>query len=570
MDISRRNLIKTSLAASAAAAAGITLGCKKKETAQAPAEQAPASTAQAVSTQEVDKWVKGVCRMCGTGCSIYVGVKNGKMVAIKGNVDSKTNTRGFLCIKGMNIWKVAYHPDRLTTPLIRKNGKLEPASWDEALTLIETKFKEFHKKYGYDSVAYYGSGQSSSEGSPVRSCSVAPLPSRSGQCPALGGEQALPLPVQLALLLLQALPLVPQAGNHPLHPLGHRRYLGLGLLDAALDKQIGKEAVEEVVGKDGKIPQLHVGHLVGGHVGQLGAEAAQGTAGLIGGVLGVVQTSVLGKGAHNAAPHHVPDAPALRPAQVAAHLLQGPAGGLAGLDGLLNLPQLPGGALLLLGQLAQPLGLGAPLAVQDRLLLIQQKRVCLNEPLISTPFKEVQPRPTSNTNEPLLSRHQMRNRTSARVINVDVHSHACAVNLRQSPVRERHNNRPPIQRPYVTLEIKVILVRDRTLLHREPLIILRQLPKYRLPRAADRVRLDRVNRNARHHARRRGATSRLVDHLLRSEQASTFHIEVIKQALARRPLRDQELPIRRKRERRKGGREETVRERDHRPPLPIL
>lgn len=52
MDISRRNLIKTSLAASAAAAAGLALGCKKKETAQAPAEQAPEATAQAVSTQE--------------------------------------------------------------------------------------------------------------------------------------------------------------------------------------------------------------------------------------------------------------------------------------------------------------------------------------------------------------------------------------------------------------------------------------------------------------------------------------------------------------------------------------
>ena len=166
MDISRRNLIKSTLAASAAAAAGLSLGCKKKEAAPTTAAtETPAATttAASASTVAVDKWVKGVCRMCGTGCSIYVGVKDGKMVAIKGNVDSKTNTKGFLCIKGMNIWKVAYHPDRLTTPLIRKNGKLEPATWDEALTLIETKFKEFHKKYGYDSVAYYGSGQCTTE-----------------------------------------------------------------------------------------------------------------------------------------------------------------------------------------------------------------------------------------------------------------------------------------------------------------------------------------------------------------------------------------------------------------------
>lgn len=148
MNLTRRNFIKATLAASAAAAAGIT-----PTNAEAQAKGTP-----------VDKWVKGVCRMCGTGCSVYIGVKDGKMVAMKGNVDSKTNTKGFLCVKGMNIFKVAYHPDRLTTPLIRdKNGKLQPATWDEALTLIETKFKEFHKKYGYDSVAYYGSGQCTTE-----------------------------------------------------------------------------------------------------------------------------------------------------------------------------------------------------------------------------------------------------------------------------------------------------------------------------------------------------------------------------------------------------------------------
>ena len=55
MDISRRNLIKTSLAASAAAAAGITLGCKKKEAVQEPVKQAPVETNKIVSTQEMGK-----------------------------------------------------------------------------------------------------------------------------------------------------------------------------------------------------------------------------------------------------------------------------------------------------------------------------------------------------------------------------------------------------------------------------------------------------------------------------------------------------------------------------------
>lgn len=163
MELTRRNLIKSALASSAAAAIGISIGCKRKDNTSKEAPVVDNNQKQNTGTQEIDKWVKGVCRMCGTGCSIYIGIKDNKMVAIKGNVDSKTNTKGFLCIKGMNIWKVAYHPDRLTTPLIRKNGKLEPASWEEALTLIEKKFKHFHSKFGYDSVAYYGSGQCTTE-----------------------------------------------------------------------------------------------------------------------------------------------------------------------------------------------------------------------------------------------------------------------------------------------------------------------------------------------------------------------------------------------------------------------
>ena len=93
MDLTRRNFIKATLAAGAAAAAGIT-------PTNAEAQEAKGTV--------VDKWVKGVCRMCGTGCSVYVGVKDGKMVAMKGNVDSKTNTKGFLCVKGMNIFTRKY------------------------------------------------------------------------------------------------------------------------------------------------------------------------------------------------------------------------------------------------------------------------------------------------------------------------------------------------------------------------------------------------------------------------------------------------------------------------------
>lgn len=145
MDISRRNFIKLSAAAAAATTIGINI----------PEGVIAAET----KDKDVDKWVKGVCRFCGTGCGVYVGVKNGKVVAIKGNPEAKTNF-GFLCVKGFLAYKVMYHPDRLKYPMIRQSdGQFKRTSWNEALDYVVGKFKYFHEKYGKDSVAYYGSGQ---------------------------------------------------------------------------------------------------------------------------------------------------------------------------------------------------------------------------------------------------------------------------------------------------------------------------------------------------------------------------------------------------------------------------
>ena len=149
MSITRRNMLKASLAAAAATALGIKIAPQK-------------AMAQTVAI-DVDKWVKGVCRFCGTGCGVYIGVKNGKVTAMKGNPDAKTNF-GYLCVKGSMIHKFINHPDRLTTPMIRNsNGKLEAATWEKALTYVTDKFKYFQTKYGKDSVGYYGSGQCTTE-----------------------------------------------------------------------------------------------------------------------------------------------------------------------------------------------------------------------------------------------------------------------------------------------------------------------------------------------------------------------------------------------------------------------
>ena len=107
------------------------------------------------------EWTKSVCRFCGTGCGLYVGVKDGKVVAVSGDKDN--HNAGYLCMKGALLPEIMNAPDRLQHPLVRKNGKLVRATWEEAMTLVAAKFKEAIEKSGPDSVAFYGSGQGLTE-----------------------------------------------------------------------------------------------------------------------------------------------------------------------------------------------------------------------------------------------------------------------------------------------------------------------------------------------------------------------------------------------------------------------
>lgn len=143
MELSRRDFLKASAAAAAFAAAGAPL---------LRAKDAEAADSKGIT------WSKAPCRYCGVGCSVLVGVKDGKIVATKGDPAGPVN-KGLNCIKGYFLSKALYGKDRLTKPLIRKGNKMVEASWDEALTLISSKFKESISKHGPDSVAIFGSGQ---------------------------------------------------------------------------------------------------------------------------------------------------------------------------------------------------------------------------------------------------------------------------------------------------------------------------------------------------------------------------------------------------------------------------
>jgi nitrate reductase NapA len=82
-------------------------------------------------------------------------------MAVKGDTDN--HNKGLLCLKGFLLPQIMYASDRLRYPMIRKNGKLERATWDEAMSLVAARFKESIEKYGADSVGFYGSGQALTE-----------------------------------------------------------------------------------------------------------------------------------------------------------------------------------------------------------------------------------------------------------------------------------------------------------------------------------------------------------------------------------------------------------------------
>jgi formate dehydrogenase major subunit len=93
------------------------------------------------------KYVPTTCPYCGVNCGLNLVVKDGKLVGTEPWRRNPIN-EGKLCPKGVTCWEFVHSPDRLTKPLIKKNGKFEEASWDEALGLIAKKFKEVSDKLG--------------------------------------------------------------------------------------------------------------------------------------------------------------------------------------------------------------------------------------------------------------------------------------------------------------------------------------------------------------------------------------------------------------------------------------
>jgi NADH-quinone oxidoreductase subunit G len=106
------------------------------------------------------------CTHCADGCKTTLGVRRSEtgMEIVRGDNRDKSGINGdFLCIKGRYAFDFAHNEDRLTQPLIRKDGQLVPSPWEEAFSLIGKRFKEVREQHGGESIGVFGSNRTTNE-----------------------------------------------------------------------------------------------------------------------------------------------------------------------------------------------------------------------------------------------------------------------------------------------------------------------------------------------------------------------------------------------------------------------
>ncbi len=102
------------------------------------------------------------CPFCGCGCTIELHVNDGEVVRVTAPLEKGAN-EGNLCVKGRYGFQFIGHPERLTTPLVRRDGELQPATWDEALGLVAERLVAIRDEHGPDALAGFASARCTNE-----------------------------------------------------------------------------------------------------------------------------------------------------------------------------------------------------------------------------------------------------------------------------------------------------------------------------------------------------------------------------------------------------------------------
>ena len=113
---------------------------------------------EGLGERDVDRWVQSACVLCSHGCGLDIAVKDGRMVGVRGRADDPVN-RGRLGPKGLFGWQANNAADRLTRPLVRRDGELVETDWETALEAVAERSRQLLAEQGPLSIGFYTSGQ---------------------------------------------------------------------------------------------------------------------------------------------------------------------------------------------------------------------------------------------------------------------------------------------------------------------------------------------------------------------------------------------------------------------------
>ncbi|RLD20778.1 MAG: formate dehydrogenase subunit alpha [Bacteroidetes bacterium] len=113
-------------------------------------------------TNDATDVTRTICTYCGVGCNLDVATKDEEIISITAPYDAEVN-QGHTCLKGRYAFKFYDHPERLRSPMVRKEGELTEVSWDEAYDYIIDKIKNIRADFGPDAIAGISSARCTNE-----------------------------------------------------------------------------------------------------------------------------------------------------------------------------------------------------------------------------------------------------------------------------------------------------------------------------------------------------------------------------------------------------------------------
>ena len=111
---------------------------------------------------EATETTRTICTYCGVGCNLDISTNNGEILSIQAPYDAEVN-QGHTCLKGRFAFKFYDHPERLNSPMIKRDGVFEKVSWDEVYNYIAGKLNGYKEEFGADSIAGISSSRCTNE-----------------------------------------------------------------------------------------------------------------------------------------------------------------------------------------------------------------------------------------------------------------------------------------------------------------------------------------------------------------------------------------------------------------------